>query len=356
MEIVKVTLSNNEYEILIGDGVIESLSSMKEIFKSKKILVLTDKNIATLYNDKIQKFINPRNHFKYVLDPGEEQKNLYNFERILEFMLTKHFDRDSLIIAFGGGVIGDLGGFVASCYQRGINVIQIPTTLLAQVDSSVGGKTAVNHVLGKNMIGTFHQPLRVICDVSFLETLPQREYISGIAEIIKYGVIGDLKFFNWLEQNTSKLLRRDSQTLKYAVKRSCENKKDIVNEDEKEKGKRALLNFGHTFGHAVENLTGYNTWLHGEAVSIGMCMAAKLSKDLGLIDQESSERVINLLKKYGLPVKSDSLFDVKKFLDVMSLDKKNHDGKINLILLNDLGFAVKKSDIPTKMIVGVING
>ncbi|MEC8147676.1 MAG: 3-dehydroquinate synthase [Pseudomonadota bacterium] len=356
MEIVKVTLSNNEYEILIGDGVIESLSSMKEIFKSKKILVLTDKNIATLYNDKIQKFINPRNHFKYVLDPGEEQKNLYNFERILEFMLTKNFDRDSLIVAFGGGVIGDLGGFVASCYQRGINVIQIPTTLLAQVDSSVGGKTAVNHVLGKNMIGTFHQPLRVICDVSFLETLPQREYISGIAEIIKYGVIGDLKFFNWLEQNTSKLLRRDSQTLKYAVKRSCENKKDIVNEDEKEKGKRALLNFGHTFGHAVENLTGYNTWLHGEAVSIGMCMAAKLSKDLGLIDQESSERVINLLKKYGLPVKSDSLFDVKKFLDVMSLDKKNHDGKINLILLNDLGFAVKKSDIPTKMIVGVING
>ncbi|OUU75202.1 MAG: 3-dehydroquinate synthase [Methylococcaceae bacterium TMED69] len=354
MDRVKVTLPDKDYEILIGDGAINLACLKDKPFETKKILVLTDENVAKLHINKIKKVIRSKHYYEYIIKSGEEQKSLINFEKILEFMLTHQFDRESLIIALGGGVIGDLGGFVASCYQRGIGVFQIPTTLLAQVDSSVGGKTAVNHSLGKNMIGTFHQPLEVICDISLLETLPKREFLSGIAEIIKYGVIGDLNFFCWLEENIDLLLNRNHLALKYAIKRSCENKRDIVSEDEKEQGKRALLNFGHTFAHAIENLTSYNTWLHGEAVSIGMCMAAELSNNLGMINQQSNTRLKNLLAKSGLPTRSDSTFNVDEFITVMSLDKKNTNGQINLILLDALGKAVKKSNTPKNMISEVI--
>ena len=354
MDRVKVTLPDKDYEILIGDGAINLACLKDKPFETKKILVLTDENVAKLHINKIKKVIRSKHYYEYIIKSGEEQKSLINFEKILEFMLTHQFDRESLIIALGGGVIGDLGGFVASCYQRGIGVFQIPTTLLAQVDSSVGGKTAVNHSLGKNMIGTFHQPLEVICDISLLETLPKREFLSGIAEIIKYGVIRDLKFFCWLEGNIDLLLNRNHLALKYAIKRSCENKRDIVSEDEKEQGKRALLNFGHTFAHAIENLTSYNTWLHGEAVSIGMCMAAELSNNLGMINQQSNTRLKNLLAKSGLPTRSDSTFNVDEFITVMSLDKKNTNGQINLILLDALGKAVKKSNTPKNMISEVI--
>ena len=354
MDRVKVTLPDKDYEILIGDGAINLACLKDKPFETKKILVLTDENVAKLHINKIKKVIRSKHYYEYIIKSGEEQKSLINFEKILEFMLTHQFDRESLIIALGGGVIGDLGGFVASCYQRGIGVFQIPTTLLAQVDSSVGGKTAVNHSLGKNMIGTFHQPLEVICDISLLETLPKREFLSGIAEIIKYGVIGDLNFFCWLEENIDLLLNRNHLALKYAIKRSCENKRDIVSEDEKEQGKRALLNFGHTFAHAIENLTSYNTWLHGEAVSIGMCMAAELSNNLGMINQQSNTRLKNLLAKSGLPTRSDSTFNFDEFITVMSLDKKNTNGQINLILLDALGKAVKKSNTPKNMISEVI--
>ena len=354
MDRVKVTLPDKDYEILIGDGAINLACLKDKPFETKKILVLTDENVAKLHINKIKKVIRSKHYYEYIIKSGEEQKSLINFEKILEFMLTHQFDRESLIIALGGGVIGDLGGFVASCYQRGIGVFQIPTTFLAQVDSSVGGKTAVNHSLGKNMIGTFHQPLEVICDISLLETLPKREFLSGIAEIIKYGVIRDLKFFCWLEGNIDLLLNRNHLALKYAIKRSCENKRDIVSEDEKEQGKRALLNFGHTFAHAIENLTSYNTWLHGEAVSIGMCMAAELSNNLGMINQQSNTRLKNLLAKSGLPTRSDSTFNVDEFITVMSLDKKNTNGQINLILLDALGKAVKKSNTPKNMISEVI--
>ncbi len=350
MDRVKVTIPDKDYEIIIGDGAIY-LSCLKDKpFETQKILVLTDETVAKLHLDKIKKIVKSDNYYEYIIKSGEEQKSLLNFGKVLEFMLVHQFDRESVLVALGGGVIGDLGGFVASCYQRGIGVLQIPTTLLAQVDSSVGGKTAVNHSLGKNMIGSFHQPLEVICDISLLETLPKREFLSGIAEIIKYGIIRDLNFFCWLEENIDLLLKRDHLALKYAIKRSCENKRDIVSEDEKEKGKRALLNFGHTFGHAIENLTHYNTWLHGEAVSIGMCMAAKLSKNLGMINQQNHTRIKNLLVKSGLPIRSDSNFNVDEFITVMSLDKKNTNGQINLILLEALGKAVKKPNIPKDVI------
>ncbi len=354
MDRVKVTLPQKDYEILIGDGAINLTCLKNKPFETKKILVLTDENVAKLHINKVKKVIRSKHYHEYIIKSGEEQKSLSNFGKILEFMLAHQFDRESLIVALGGGVIGDLGGFVASCYQRGIGVFQIPTTLLAQVDSSVGGKTAVNHSLGKNMIGTFHQPLEVICDISLLETLPKREFLSGIAEIIKYGVIRDLNFFCWLEENIDLLLNRNHLALKYAIKRSCENKRDIVSEDEKEQGKRALLNFGHTFAHAIENLTSYNTWLHGEAVSIGMCMAAKLSNNLGMINQQSNTRLKNLLAKSGLPTRSDSTFNVDEFITVMSLDKKNTNGQINLILLDALGKAVKKPNTPKNMISEVI--
>lgn len=355
MDKVKVFLPNNKYEIIIGDDAIKLSFFLGHPKRSRKTLVLTDRNVAKFHEDKIRSLIISESYYEYIIDSGEEHKNLLNFERILEFMLTKNFDRESIVIALGGGVVGDLGGFVASCYQRGIDIIQIPTTLLAQVDSSVGGKTAVNHPLGKNMIGAFHQPIEVICDVSFLETLPTREFNSGLAEIIKYGIITDVKFFNWLEENIDLLVKKERKALQYAIKCSCENKRDIVIKDEKEKGERALLNFGHTFGHAIENITNYNTWLHGEAVSIGMCMAAKLSNKLGLIDKKTNNRIKNIVSKSGLPTKGNSSFDTVKFIEIMSLDKKNTNGKINLILLESLGSAKKISDVPIEMIANVIN-
>jgi len=270
--------------------------------------------------------------------------------------LDNHCDRNTTLVALGGGVVGDITGFAAATYQRGINFIQIPTTLLAQVDSSVGGKTGVNHVLGKNMIGSFYQPQCVIADLSTLKTLDDRELSAGIAEIIKYGLIRDAEFFSWLEKNIEKLLNRDEQALAYAVYRSCQNKAEIVAEDELEQsGKRALLNLGHTFGHAIETGVGYGNWLHGEAVAYGMLMAIKLSIKLGWVNEQDYERTSNLLEKAKLPVHAPDEMNAKTFLQLMSIDKKVRDGKLFLVLLKNIGDAVLTADFDPVLLENILD-
>jgi len=274
-----------------------------------------------------------------VLPDGESYKSMESAMAIFDRLLAGKYSRNATIVALGGGVIGDLAGFAAACYQRGIAFIQIPTTLLAQVDSSVGGKTAVNHPLGKNMIGAFHQPQCVIADTGTLATLPDRELAAGLAEVVKYGLIRDPEFFQWLETNTEKLTGRDSAALAYAIERSCINKAEVVAADEKETGERATLNLGHTFGHAIEAGSGYGVFLHGEAVAIGMCQAADLSRRLGWLGIADVERIVAILKRIGLPVRPPALLNPEKFLEYMAVDKKNIDGNIRLILLKRLGEA-----------------
>ncbi len=259
---------------------------------------------------------------------------------IFDALLAARFDRGCTLIALGGGVVGDMAGFAAASYQRGVDFIQIPTTLLAQVDSSVGGKTGVNHALGKNMIGAFHQPNSVIADTSTLATLPDPELSAGLAEIIKYGLIVDADFFDWLEQNMTALLARDEQALIYAIKRSCEIKADIVASDEHERGRRALLNLGHTFGHAIEAVAGYGNWLHGEAVAAGTAMAMDLSCRMGALPDSQQQRARNLLQSAGLPLKPPAGMTGEQFLDYMSRDKKTRDGQLRLILMEAIGQAV----------------
>jgi 3-dehydroquinate synthase len=281
-----------------------------------------------------------------ILPDGEVHKTLDVMNEILTVLLSRRFDRRCTLIALGGGVIGDTAGFAAACYQRGVDFIQVPTTLLAQVDSSVGGKTAVNHALGKNMIGAFHQPRCVVADITTLTTLADRELHAGLAEVIKYGAIRDAEFFTWLEKNLRRLLERDAAALTYAVERSCRNKAEIVAADERESGERALLNLGHTFGHAIEVATGYGTWLHGEAVAAGMCMAADLSLRLGWIDRPTFLQLENLLATAGLPTRGPASVSVDTMLDLMAVDKKADAGRIRLILLKGLGQALVTAEYP----------
>jgi 3-dehydroquinate synthase len=274
-----------------------------------------------------------------VLPDGEQFKTLDVLNQIFDELLKNRFGRGATLIALGGGVVGDMGGFAAACYQRGIAFVQVPTTLLAQVDSSVGGKTGVNHPLGKNMIGAFYQPKAVLADTSVLNTLPDRQLAAGLAEVIKYGLIRDQAFFEWLENNLGLLVKRDSAALAYAIERSCRNKAEVVAEDETESGVRATLNLGHTFGHAIETGAGYGEVLHGEAVAIGTCMAADLSRRLGWLDADSVERITGIFRLAGLPVTCPPGFTVERFIDLMSVDKKNVDGAIRLILLKSIGEA-----------------
>ncbi len=266
-------------------------------------------------------------------------------------MLASKFSRNATLIALGGGVIGDMGGFAAACYQRGIAFLQIPTTLLAQVDSSVGGKTGVNHPLGKNMIGAFYQPQCVIADADVLDTLDDRQLSAGLAEVIKYGLIRDAEFFEWLENNINALLARDKQALSFAIERSCLNKAEIVAEDETETGVRATLNLGHTFGHAIETGTGYGTYLHGEAVAIGTCLAADLSRRKGWLNDADVERIIDLFKKCKLPTYPPEQIDSDRFLELMAVDKKNVDGQIRLILLTKIGVATLPIDVDKILLI-----
>jgi 3-dehydroquinate synthase len=283
-------------------------------------------------------------HDCLILDDGEQHKTIATVEKIIDTLLRQRHDRQTTLIALGGGVVGDITGFAASIYQRGVHYIQIPTTLLAQVDSSVGGKTGVNHPLGKNMIGAFCQPQCVIADTTTLDTLPARELSAGLAEVIKYGLIHDSDFFDWLEQNIDLLLARDYQALCQAIRVSCTIKAEIVALDERESGIRAILNLGHTFGHAIEATMGYGKWLHGEAVAVGMVMAADLSLRHGWIDETVKQRAIELLEKSSLPIKSPPHMSADDYMKAMAIDKKTLDGTINLILLKSLGKAVISAD------------
>jgi 3-dehydroquinate synthase len=280
-----------------------------------------------------------------VLPDGEQYKTLEVWNRIFDALLHARFGRDCTLVALGGGVIGDMTGFAAACYQRGVAFIQVPTTLLAQVDSSVGGKTGINHPAGKNMIGAFHQPLAVIADTSTLATLPQRELSAGLAEVLKYGLIRDASFLSWLEAHMAELLARDADALAYIIRLSCEIKADIVAADEHEAGQRALLNLGHTFGHAIETAAGYGNWLHGEAVAVGICMAADLSARMGWLTEGDVARIRRLVTSAGLPVDAPADLSADRFLELMAIDKKVQDGQLRLVLLRHPGDALVTADV-----------
>lgn len=336
---ITVDLNERSYPIRIGRGLIDELSLIKPHIASEQIMIVTNTTVAPLYLEKLKTSLGSYKVSEVVLPDGEQFKDLTTLNNIFDALLSQKHNRTTTLIALGGGVIGDMTGFAASCYQRGVNFIQIPTTLLSQVDSSVGGKTGVNHALGKNMIGAFYQPQCVLIDVDTLQTLPDREFSAGLAEVIKYGLIQDAAFFEWLELNIEKLIARDTDAIIYAIKRSCEIKADIVAQDEKEGGIRAILNFGHTFGHAIETAQGYGNWLHGEAVGTGMLMASFLSHLDGAISKKDLERIYNLIKQAKLPTHPPADMTQAQWLELMSVDKKVLAGQLRLILLKSIGNA-----------------
>jgi 3-dehydroquinate synthase len=340
MKQLTVDLGERSYPIYIGDALLGQSALLQKHIPGKSALIVSNETVAPLYLSKVSAMLSGIRHESVILPDGEEYKNLEVLNRIYDACLSHHLDRNTTIIALGGGVVGDMAGFAAASYQRGVNLIQIPTTLLSQVDSSVGGKTGVNHALGKNMIGAFYQPRAVIADTSTLNTLPERELCAGLAEIIKYGLIHDRAFFDWIDDNLDALLRRDQQALAYAIEVSCQIKADVVAADERESGQRALLNLGHTFGHAIENGMGYGQWLHGEAVGAGMAMAARLSQILGWLDADQTEAVIHQIRRAKLPVQAPSDLSVDQFIELMSVDKKVLDGVLRLVLMKDIGSAV----------------
>jgi 3-dehydroquinate synthase len=336
---LNVELGDRSYPITIGRGLLDDAALLtRHIGGSGKVAIVTNTTVAPLYLDKVAAPLRAagREVVTIVLPDGEEYKTWQSLNLVFDALLANKCDRKTTLVALGGGVIGDLTGYAAASYMRGVPFVQIPTTLLAQVDSSVGGKTGINHPLGKNMIGAFYQPRAVIADTATLDTLPGRELSAGLAEVIKHGAILDAEFFDWIEQNIEKLVARDHEALAFAVLRSCEIKADVVRRDEREGGLRAVLNFGHTFGHAIENGLGYGEWLHGEAVGCGMVMAADLSHRLGLLDQASVERIRTLVQKAGLPVVAPDL-GVERWIELMEVDKKNEGGAIKFILLKPLG-------------------
>ncbi len=334
-----VDLAEKSYPIYIGRDLFSQKALWAKHIAARQVLIVTNTTIAPLYLAPLEQVLSDYTVNTVVLPDGEPFKSLDYVNEIFTQLLQHKYSRNACIIALGGGVIGDMAGFAAACYQRGIAFIQVPTTILAQVDSSVGGKTGVNHVLGKNMIGAFYQPKCVIADMTVLDTLDQRQLIAGLAEVIKYGLIRDLELFYWLEDHIDALLERDKEALEYVIERSCINKAEIVAEDEHESGVRAILNLGHTFGHAIETGTGYGEYLHGEAVAIGMGYAADLSWRLGWLSEEDKQRIIALLRAAKLPVEPPKSMTVEQFIDLMAVDKKNVDGKIRLILLEKIGKA-----------------
>jgi 3-dehydroquinate synthase len=341
-----VELGDRSYPIFIGSGLLSQPELLCRYVKGGTALIVSNTTIAPLYIEQIKTNLDSQNiqHDCVILEDGEQFKTLEAVQTIITTLLEKKHNRQTTLIALGGGVVGDITGFAASVYQRGVNFIQIPTTTLSQVDSSVGGKTGVNHILGKNMIGAFHQPQCVIADISTLSTLPNREFSAGLAEIIKYGLIHDAKFFKWLEQNISKLMARDSDIIAQAILVSCQTKANIVSIDERESGIRAILNLGHTFGQAIEATMGYGNWLHGEAVAAGMVMAVDLSCRQQWIDNSLKQRTIDLLKNANLPVTSPTNMTVDQYMSAMSIDKKVINGTIQFILLKGLGEAIVTSD------------
>ncbi|AIY39610.1 3-dehydroquinate synthase [Collimonas arenae] len=335
---LQVELGERSYPIEIGPSLLVDRERIARQITGKQVVVVTNTVVAPLYLERLSQTLRDagKNVLEIVLPDGEEEKNWGSLMQIFDRLLAAKCDRKTTLIALGGGVIGDLTGFAASAYMRGVPFVQIPTTLLAQVDSSVGGKTGINHPLGKNMIGAFYQPQAVIADTMTLHTLPERELSAGLAEVIKYGAVIDAEFFKWIETNIDKLMARDNAALAYAIRRSCELKADVVRQDEREGGLRAILNFGHTFGHAIESGLGYGKWLHGEAVGCGMVMAADLSHRLGHINAIDKERICALVRAAGLPTEAPNL-GAQRWLELMQVDKKNEDGQIKFILMKPLG-------------------
>jgi len=336
-----VDLGDRSYPIFIGQSLLAEPELVARHVTGRRAAIVTNTTVGPLYLDKLKALLQAagKQVTTVVLPDGEEEKNWASLMQVFDTLLAEKCDRKTTMIALGGGVIGDLTGFAAASYMRGVPFIQVPTTLLSQVDSSVGGKTGINHPLGKNMIGAFYQPQAVIADTTTLDTLPDRELSAGLAEVIKHGAIIDPAFFDWIEANINQLLARDPAALAYAIQRSCEIKADVVRQDEREGGLRAILNFGHTFGHAIEAGLGYGEWLHGEAVGCGMVMAADLSYRLGFIGAATSERMKSLVKAARLPVVAPDL-GRDCWLDLMEVDKKNEGGQIKFILLKPLGASV----------------
>ncbi len=348
----EVQLGRRSYPIYIGKNVIAQLSRH---IRGDAVFIISNETVAPLYLQDVLAHCGQHRLHQLILPDGETCKTLETVSLVYDALLKHHCDRDTTLVALGGGVIGDITGFAAATYQRGVNFIQIPTTLLAQVDSSIGGKTGVNHKLGKNMIGSFYQPNCVIADLATLDTLDDRQFSAGVAEIIKYGLIRDAKFFAWLENNIGELMARAPEALTHAVCRSCENKAQIVAEDELEQtGQRALLNYGHTFGHAIETHTNYMNWLHGEAVACGMLMAANLSVRLGWLSERDRERIESLLDVVGLPEKPPEDMHISDFMELMTMDKKSRAGKLRLVLLKDIGNAVLASDFPASRLADML--
>jgi 3-dehydroquinate synthase len=338
MDTLEVSLGARSYPIHIGPGLLADAALLGEAVKAKQILVVTNDTVAPLYLPRLQSIFAAAQLEVYSLPDGEQYKSLQSFAAIIDALIARQFHRDACLIALGGGVVGDIGGFAAASYQRGIDYVQIPTTLLAQVDSSVGGKTAINHARAKNMVGAFYQPRCVIADTDTLATLAPRQLSAGLAEVIKYGVILDAAFFDWLEAHVDDMLALDDDALRVAVRRSCELKAAIVAEDEREHGRRALLNLGHTFGHALESIGGYSRWLHGEAVAIGIALAAKTSAALGWIGDADVRRVVALLERARLPTHA-AVVDATELLETMRLDKKASAAGLKVVLIRSIGNA-----------------
>lgn len=351
MQTLTVGLGARSYPIHIGGGLLDRAELLRDHLPRKRAAIITNITVAPLYLEKLRQTLRVigADSVPVILPDGEAYKNAETLGKIYDALLIHRCERSTPLIALGGGVIGDMTGFAAATYLRGVPFIQIPTTLLAQVDSSVGGKTGINHPLGKNMIGAFYQPQLVLADTDTLNTLPDKELAAGLAEVIKYGLIRDLPFLGWLEQNMEKLLTRDTAALQYAIARSCRNKAEVVAADERESGERALLNLGHTFGHAIESGMGYGNWLHGEGVAAGTVMAADLSQRLGWISAADVARVRKLFERAGLPVVAPGL-GVGKYLELMGLDKKVEGGRIRFVLLKQLGRAVVEGDVPAELL------
>jgi len=341
---LKVELGPRSYPILIGAGLLERAESFAAL-AAHDLLIVSNTTVAPLYLHALGVALAPRRCVEVLLPDGEQHKTLANASRLLDVLVANRFGRDCTVLALGGGVVGDLAGFAAACYHRGVGFAQVPTTLLAQVDSAVGGKTGVNHPGGKNLIGAFHQPQLVVCDTATLASLPGRELRAGLAEVIKYGLICDPAFFAWLEEHLPQLLARRPEALAQVVRRSCELKAAIVGRDEREQGERALLNLGHTFGHAVEAATAYREWLHGEAVAAGLAMAATMSSECGLLSPRDAERVRRLLELAGLPTHVPSLTP-PRLIEHMGTDKKVLAGRLRLVLLRRIGEAFVTGDYP----------
>ena len=352
---VSIELGDRSYPINIGSGLLGDSATWSGVPAAAQALIVTNTTVAPLYAAQLEQAISARHQSVHVvaLPDGEEHKTWQTLNLIFDALLKKACDRKTVLYALGGGVVGDMTGFAAACYMRGVPFVQVPTTLLAQVDSSVGGKTAINHPLGKNMIGAFYQPRLVVCDLETLATLPAREFSAGLAEVIKYGPIADLEFLAWIEGNIQGLIDRDATLMAHAVRRSCEIKAWVVAQDERESGLRAILNFGHTFGHAIEAGLGYGQWLHGEAVGCGMVMALHLSQRLGLVDAAFVQRVTALVERAGLPVVGPAL-GTDRYLELMQVDKKTEAGEIKFVVIDRPGSAAVRP-APETMVREVID-